>query len=263
MNMQPLNISRIFQFLIVVSIVLTTQSCGNAKADSSNDLVVEEQADSAITADSKQATFKIDVPTDGSRVLVDSVMALINREMYKACEDCVHLDEGVTSFSPKEVFTDDGKQFVKHYMKKYKVLIQDSLWKTYYDFTLKMEAQTKKYVTYGMEHVHCGGSCSSQKYYYTFDKRNGHQIQEIINHDNFVRFLGDHPEYATIQADAWSGTPRWKFYPDDEITEYYYGLLDDHFSLVIKGVGNHYLIVDIPYNKISSYLSPEVQELVK
>ena len=106
--MQPLNISRIFQFLIVVSIVLTTQSCGNTKTDSSNDLVVEEQADSAITADSNQATFKIDVPTDGPRVLIDSVMALINREMYKACENCVHLDEGVTSFSPKEVFTDDS-----------------------------------------------------------------------------------------------------------------------------------------------------------
>ena len=107
------SIRKIFQFLIVVSIVLTTQSCGNAKADSSNDLVVEEQADSAITADSKQATFKIDVPTDGSRVLVDSVMALINREMYNACEDCVHLDEGVTSFSPEEMFTDDGKQFIR------------------------------------------------------------------------------------------------------------------------------------------------------
>lgn len=237
--------------------------CGNTKTGSSNDLLVEEQADSVFTDKEEEVTFKVDVPVNGALVLVDSLMAFINTEMYKACEDCVHIDGEVTSFRPEEVFTDNKKVFVKHYMDKYKVLIHDSLWKTYYDFTLKMEAQTNKYVTYGLEHVHCGGSCGSEKYYYTFDKGDGHQVKDIISFDNLVRFMKEHPDYATIQADAWAGTPGWTFSPDDDFVHYYYGLLDDHFSLVVDGVGNHYFVIDIPYNQILSYLPPEIQKLVK
>ena len=61
-------------------------------------------------------------------------------------------------------------------MKKYKPLIEDSLWNTF-GLELKLENQTARYVTYGLEFMHCGGSCGSEKEYYTFDKKDGWTVR--------------------------------------------------------------------------------------
>ena len=147
-------------------------------------------------------------------------------------------------------------------MEKYKSLIEDSLWNTF-SLELKMEAQTEKYVTYGLEFFHCGGSCGSEKYYYTFDKSDGHQVSKIISRDNLDRFFKDYPEYTSIDDDPWFGRAGWHYYPDDGFHSYDYGLLDDHFSLAIQCCGNHYLLLSFPYGQIFSYLSPEAQALLE
>jgi hypothetical protein len=255
----------IWLLLVNASIVIGIQGCGGAKTNHSKDLVVVEQSDS-VSRDRGEyidysAKFTVDVPVDGPQALVDSIMVFINRKIYNACEECVNYDEGVESFSLEKVFTNEGEHLLNHYMEKYKELIQDSLWKTYFCLTLKLEAQTESYITYSMENYHCGGSCGSEMFYYTFEKRDGHQIKDIITHDNLVRFFEDHPEYATIEdvIDDYD----WEFSPEYVFLDLDCGLLDDCFSLVITGMGNHYFTTEISYSKILPYLSPEVQELLK
>ena len=120
-----------------------------------------------------------------------------------------------------------------------------------------MEAQTDKYVTYGLERFHCGASCGSEKYYYTFYKNDGHQMKEIISHDNLVHFFDNYPEYAAKDEYL------WKFSPEDNYDNTCYGLLEDHFSFNISGWHNHFFSVDVPYSQIFSYLSQETQTLVE
>ena len=248
---------RVLLLLVSASVIVILQGCGNAKMERSKDLIVVEQTDSVFGSHEEnnycRAFFDLDVPVDGPQALVDSVMALINKEVYEYCEFCVHPDD--KTYSPEEVFTDDGRQLLSHYMEKYRPLMKDSLWNVF-QRTLKMEVQTELYVTYGLEHHHCGGSCGSEKFYYTFDKRDGHQLKEIISHKDLVRFFEDYPEYATKEGYL------WKFSPESEFDDICYGLLEDCFSLVVIGWYNHYFSVDVPYSQIFSYLSPEVQELV-
>lgn len=246
--------------LMFVCVAIGLHGCGSAKIERSEDLIVVEQTDSVFGSHEEnnycRAFFDLDVPVDGPQALVDSVMVLINREVYDYCESCSHLDDTTVMYSLKEVYTDDGNHLLSHYMEKYEPLLKDSLWNMFH-LTLKMEVQTESYVTYGLEHHHCGASCGSEKFYYTFDKRDGHQLKEIISHKNLVRFFEDYPEYATQEGSL------WKFSPEANYDNSCYGLLDDHFSLIIIGWYNHYFSVDVPYGQIFSYLSPETQVLVE
>ena len=250
---------RFLSFFFVVGFVAGLQGCQSAKMERSSDLEVVEQTDSVFGCDEdnndSRASFVLDVPVNGPQALVDSVMALINREMHDCCEACSHFDD-IVSYSPEEVFTDDASQLLSHYMEKYRPLLKDSLYGMVH-LALKMEVQTASYVTYGLEYYHCGGSCGSEKYFFTFDKRDGHQLKEIISHKDLVRFFEDYPEYAAHEGYL------WKFSPEGEYDDSYYGLLEDHFSLVINGWYNHYFYVDVPYSQIFSYLSPEAQALVQ
>lgn len=259
-----------YLWLAVMGLFAIMQGCGSVKTEQVKDLVVVEQIDSICGVRDgvieHLVSFDIDVPVDGSQALVDSVMAFVNSEVYNMCEFCVDIDyipEGEhMMYNKKEMFTNDGPRLLSHYMDKYKPLIQDSLENTY-GLELKLVAQTEKYVTYGMESLHCGGSCGSEKFYHTFDKTDGHQVTEIISHDNLLRFFADNPEYNNFDVDPWSDEQGWEFTANYDFCNSYCGLLNDHFTLVINGVINHYMVASIPYSRIFSYLSPEAQTLVK
>lgn len=255
-----------WSLLFFVVTTLTIMGCRSTQTEPSEDLVVVEQTDTVRGSNENNpyewAAFTIDVPVNGPKALVDSVMAFINEQLYEACESNAHFDEKFVTFSKEEMSTDNGEQLLGHYMEKYKPLIQDSLWRIFGQI-MKMEAQTDKYVTYGLEFFHCGASCGSEKYFYTFDKRDGHQVKEIISHDSLVRFFENYPEYNTVGADPWAGASGWKFSPEYEFPTSSCALLDDHFSLVIHGYDNHFLIMDFPYGQIFSYLSSEAQALVE
>jgi len=255
--------------ILVVAFMAVLSGCQSSNQICSTDLEVMEQIDSIRGGHEEnnycRASFNIDVPINGPQYLMDSVMALINREVYKMCEYCVEFNDrydDYVAYNEKEMFTNDGKQLLSHYMDKYKSLIEDSLWNTF-GFELKMEAQTAKFVTYGLEYFHCGGSCGSEKFFHTFDKSDGHQVKEIISLDNLIRFFDDYPEYNSIDDDPWFGRAGWQLSREDDTDKYDYGLLDDHFSLAIQGCGNHFLLLTFPYGQIFSYLSPEAQDLVK
>ena len=257
---------RIFLLSVIAEIIFDLQGCGSTKMECSKDLIVVEQTDTVYGGieDNKGewAAFTIEIPINGPKALVDSVMAFVNKELYDACESNAHFGEDAVAFSKEQMFTDDGERLFGRYMEKYKPLIQDSLWRVF-GLTMTMEAQTDKYVTYGVEFFYCGAGSSSKKEYHTFDKRDGHQVKKIISHDNLVRFFEDYPEYNTIEDDEWSDDSRWDFSPEYGFDNSCYGLLDDCFTLVIEGCGNHFLLTDFPYNQIFSYLSPEAQALVE
>ena len=234
--------------LVIASIVIGLQGCGSAKTESTKDLMVVEHIDSLYGSneDNKHewVAFNVDIPVNGPQMLMDSLLVFVNKHLYEACESNVHFDEKIVTFNKEDMFTDDGERLFGNYMEKYKPLIQDSLWRTF-GMTMKMEAQTETFVTYGLEFFYCGAGCSSDKYYYTFDKSDGHQIKEIISHDKLVRFFKDYPEYAANEKYS------WEFNPDNDYINSCYGLLDDSLSLVILGAYNHYFSVEIGFSPIS------------
>lgn len=247
---------RLCVIMAIAALFVFLLSCQSLKQERSQDLVVVEQTDTIRGTTEGWAAFAVDVPVNGPKSLVDSVIALINRELYDACEIGTHFEDGVVTFSQEDMFTDDSEQVFGHYVEKYRPIIRDSLSGSY-GIKLKLEAQTPKYVTYGLESFSCGASCGSAKYYYTFDKGDGHQVKDIISHESLVRFFEDYFEYATNEEYG------WKFSPDKEKPDLHFGLLGDHFSFTIVGWYNHYFSIEVPYSQIFSYLSPEVQELLK
>lgn len=251
-------------------LIVTLIGCQSGNQINTSDLEVSEQIDTIRGVHEENnycwVSFNVDVPVNGPQVLVDSVMALVNREVYKMCEYSIEFfvnrrDENV-AYSEKEMFTNDGKRLLSHYINKYKSLIEDSLWNTF-GLDMKLEAQTEKYVTYGVENYYCGANCSSEKHFYIFDKSNGHQVRDVVSYENLMKFFKDYPEYTSIDNDPWFGRAGWQFSPADDSHKYDYGLLDDHFSLAIQGCGNHFLLLCFPYGQIFSYLSPEAQSLVE
>ena len=136
--------------LVFVGVLVGLQGCGSAKIEHSKDLIVVEQTDTVYgnNEDNQHewAAFTVDVPVNGPKELVDSVMAFINKELYDACESNAHLDEKALTFSREKMYFDDGKRLLSHYMKNYKPQLQDSLWRVF-GLTIKMEAQKEKYVT--------------------------------------------------------------------------------------------------------------------
>lgn len=258
--------SFIFVFVCLVAMSFSCKSTDLAKT---NDLVVMEQKDTI--CGSREAnrhscvSFCVDVPVNGPKALVDSVMAQVNREMYQMCEHyvaCGNRHDGHVAYSEKEMFTRDGARLLDHYLKKYKPIIEENLCDTY-GIEMKMEAQTEKYVTYGVKRFLGEIRCASEKYYYTFDKNDGHLVKEIISEENLARFFKDYPEYNSVEEDLLFGRAGWRFVPGDDTYSYDFGLLDDHFSIAIKGGNAHYLLLSFPYGQIFSYLSPEVQALVE
>ncbi len=266
---------RIYMYLITIGSAFVIQGCGSPKMERSYDLVVVEQTDSVYGASeyndnsSYMMEITIDVPVNGPQILIDSVMTFLNKKMYYFCEWCAHesslYEDGrwVKSFHPEEVFTNDGERFIENYMKKYRPLIQDNLWCEFFGMDLKLESQTVSFVTYAHEDNACGANCSSRKFYYVFDKNDGHIVKEIISKENIKQFFEDYPEHCGLRGDWLLGWPDWEYDADYIFENTDFGLCSDHLSIVITGVGNHYYRMRIPYSQILSYLTPEAQALVE
>lgn len=253
---------------MTMAVMLSMLGCQAAQTEQPRDLVVAAQTDSVRGGEAgfnDYCTIDITVepPVDGPRALTDSVMAFVNKEVYEFCEFCSHEDRKYRSFSSKRVFVNDGRHLLSRYMERYAPIIKDSLWNTYFSLQLAMESQTGSFVTYGLEHYHCGGSCGSEKCYYTFNKKDGHKVQEVINHEDITRFFEDYPEYRRLQGDIMLGWPDWEYSRNHIFEQTDFGLGHDGLLMVISDVGNHFYVMKVPYGPILSYLSKEAQELVE
>jgi len=246
--------------LVIIVPVSALLGCRSTNVVQTKDLVVVEQTDTIrgnnVDNQYEKVEITMDVPVKGPQALVDSVVAFLNQQLYQACERNARVNATGPLFTSDELFTDDGEQLLAHYVGNYESHIRDSLSMSF-GLKMKMLAQTEKYVTYGLEVFSCEIGCDLEKYFYTFDKRDGRQVRNVITYKDLVRFFDDYPEFVANEDYL------WKFTPDQNYDNSCYGLLGDHFSLCVNGWENQSFSVDIPYGPIFSYLSSESQTLVK
>lgn len=126
--------------------------------------------------------------------------------------------------------------------------------------TFALIAQTESFVTYGLEQYHCGGSCGSEFYCYTFSKKDGHRVNNLISWEDILRFINDHPK-ADHPFDQWQLEAEVSDMNDSHL--YDAGLLNDGLLFVNEDQVNHYVIGKIAYKDVLPYLSAEAQKLVK
>jgi len=262
-------------YLMIMGSAFVIQGCGSSKMEPSRDVVVVQQTDTVhgTSEYNNNSSYKmeitVDAPVNGPKILMDSVMTFLNKKMYYFCEWCAHEsslyedDRWVKSFRPEEVFIHDGERLLENYMKKYRPLIQDSLWCEIFGMDLKLESQTGSFVTYAHEDYACGANCSSRRYYYVFDKHDGHMVKELISKEKIKQFFEDYPEHGGLRGDWLLGWPDWEYDAEHIFENTDFGLCSDFLSIVITGVGNHYYRMRIPYSQILSYLTPEAQALVE
>lgn len=224
------------------------------KQEHLQDLVVVEQCDTIhfdLPNDDGTCfvSFKVDVPANGPQILVDSVVAFINNELYDMF--ATHLPFDTKANSKEDMITKDGQQLLHHYMEKFREPLTKYYGYMYQSFELKLVSQTEKFVTFDLKLFgHNGMHFSSQRFYYTFAKNDGHQVKGIVDLENLQRFFDNHSgQYDSSLKDA----------PKD----FSCGLLDNHVALVYPYyTGTTELTDSLPYSQILPYLSPEAQKLV-
>ena len=139
--------------MIVFAVSLLLQGCCFRTLVETSPLLVVEEQHTEVQANKSnnyacEAQFTIDVPVKGPRVLVDSVMAFLNKELYHAFENGLDLGIGKVKFDQKKIVSNDAENLLSHYRDIYEPLLKEELDYTL-SFTLKMEAQTESFVTYG------------------------------------------------------------------------------------------------------------------
>ncbi len=137
----------------------------------------------------------IDVPVGGNRVLMDSVMCLLNEQVYE------FLESGKGSgFTREQVYCADEKQFMKHYYDTYKPLMAD----TSYEFeenggpgpfteavylSAVLIDQTDKFVTYEVVSLYLGEGGEYVTNWFTFSKADGHRLHTIVDDEQVAPLL--------------------------------------------------------------------------
>ncbi len=258
-------IKAVMAYVLSVIIGLIMESCG-VIANRAHLLVVERQWEEVEWDDSNKTVrgpvFCVDVPLEGPKVLKDSVIAFLNDELYHCCEYVLETyDSGLDNWRLpfNMVRTDNATHIVEHYVETYKPFFEVEI-DNYYVFSLLLLAQTDMFVTYGLEFYHCGISCGSELMCYTFDKKDGHRVRNIIsNHDLFL-FLTDKSEYMDKMKNSRPRVDKEEYLAFGDMD---FALLDNGIRMTFNGIVNHYKTVAIDYDDIMPYLSEEVQKLVK
>lgn len=204
----------------------------------------------------------IDAPISGDKVLIDSIVHLINAEMYDFLESGHE-----TCFAPEEVYCADPKQLVKHYYDAYKPFMIDSCHRdeqpycfcdTHYLNVILID-QTESFVTYEANGLFIGeGDCWYRKWV-TFCPGDGHQLQEVITTEDFMRFFEDHPE----QQDGFYKIMKERLDEGDEVNwRNTFGLTKD--KLLLEFFFAPGIVDDAEYSMsdIKPYLSDEAQKLL-
>lgn len=196
-----------------------------------------------------------------SQYLSKPISSLINQELHSLLDDLSPERSeqekkeyyGQSLTSPEEPIYDlDG------ITDEYQNLKEESVGGQWISFSLI--AQTESFVTYGLEHCHCGGSCGSEFYCYTFSKKDGCRVNNLITWEDIKRFVKDHPNVKHPFG-------QWQFETENDYMNDFHlydaGLLSDGLLLVNEDQVNHYVVGKIAYEDVLPYLSQEAQELVR
>lgn len=251
---------RLLWLCTVVSLVAGFQGCntGNNKDSGSHqqegqpDLVVKELIDTIrfdlSNDDTCFISFNVDAPISGPEILVDSVLVFLNSELYEMFGTYLPFD--TETFSEGDMLTKDGGRLLSNYTEKFSEPLKSPYGYAYQCIELKLEAQAEKYVTYGLKMFgHNGMHYTSEKFYYTFDKRDGHRVRDLISHENLARFSKENPGYDPELSNG----------PKENCC----GLLGDSVVFVFPFYsGTTESTESVACSKIVPYLSPEVQKLL-
>ena len=243
-NRNPYTDNKVFQNL-VVEIMADTMAF---EVDCSNPVDFPDSGEYRY-----EVGAEVDFPVEGPKPLIDSVKLFINSELYKSfdwgADFIMHIPfEKTRTWTGGNIVTD----YITHYRPLY---AKNDFGVGSQHLTMSITTETDTYVTYHVEYCYCGASCSCRTDYYTFRKRDGHLIKDILTEQNLNAFLKKYPQYKEIT---------------DQTAFTYMGLTDE-------GLECHYLVTSdwpdynpdegwkemiIPYSEIKPYLSKEVQELL-
>ena len=259
-------------FVALLMAGLTTQSCKakeeakSGEADGQSLLVVERQQTQFYVGDEWKhpLTFIVDVPVAGSQVLRDSVDAFLNEQLYQFMESQVGQYDDYGQYTKTksfdEVHTDDSGNLLKHYLDIYQPYMKKQVdWLFTYSITIL--AQTDNFVTYGVFHYRCGAMCSDEMSCYTFSKKDGHRLRDIISKENLTKYFAGHKEieekYEVDDEDEERNVDLAQFWDSDCIA-----LLEDQVLYVVNGMASHYTCETFDYKDILPFLSKEAQAFV-
>lgn len=283
-----------------VALALSVIGCGenNSESIDSQMLIVENQH-----VDCYETKLSVDVPIKGPQPLLDSIKIFLNQEVHDAFEgslrewDREELGIGTSAISAKKVYTDDMSRLLSSYAKKYAAL-WDKYETTEYDLykydiytNLSMIAQTDSYVTFVKEVTYCiNGNHPKIEGCYTFSKKDGHRISNVIEWKELVRYVIEHrPPYgvsAVCDDDAYTSCVWYYHYNNedglfiydeeslqelenchDSVDSFCTGLMGESlwvsYDMSDPEWTYCYGIDLIDYEDIIPYLTKEAQELVK
>ena len=182
--------------LVLTSLMMfAAASCG--KQNVNNLLLVERQ--SAEVVGSRSISMTVDVPVAGPSVLVDSVLEFLNRELYviyaRDLGCLINGEEDHENYTYEEARTGDVEHFVQNHAKRCAAVVSD--WNDdcsrFYSFSVFMIAQTDAFVTYGVRNVYEDlepGYYPAHYECYTFDKKDGHLVREMVNKEDISVLKG-------------------------------------------------------------------------
>ena len=243
--------------------MLTLAGCQPKSGTDTQDLITERQEcylkDTPYPTGGERAqTVAIDIPVSGPQTLVDSVLALINEELY------AYFDNYTYYVPTDSLLHGDVRKLIERYRDRYSPFFTDTL--TAYDFTtdcleLNLVAQTNSYVTYAVNCIHYGEGIEVSTDWETFAKSDGHRVKEIISEQEMARFYAEHPELR--DENVWANELRFHRENGRWNIVCSVGLLNDSLAHQYGYAAGIFEDLKYPFDVISPYLSGEAQELIK
>lgn len=243
--------------------VLVLTNCQPSQRDSLP-LVTEKQSCKLmdfthITGEVFPITVEIDIPTDGSQTLLDSLTDFLNEELYD------FFDYGMDFHPYESLYSKDVKHLIEHYREAYAPIYfeGDSM---EYEFPpssldIRLVAQTDTYVTFQVSTLSVGEGIEVSSAWTTFVKSDGHRLKEVISDAEMARFYREHPEQRN--NDVWEmALYRLEEYGTTDIV-CNVGLLGDSLAHQYAYAPGIYENMTYPLDTIAPYLSKEAQELIK
>lgn len=131
----------------------------------------------------------IDVPMGGDSFLVDSVIRLLNEEIYGFFENSTD-----QRFAPGDLYCPEGKRLIQYYRDAFKPYIVDTCefhgcCPDFDYLAITLVEQTNSFVTYEISRYFIGEGDCEYLDWITFYKRDGHRLPEVIRNDQVVDLL--------------------------------------------------------------------------
>lgn len=201
-------------------------------------------------------TISMDVPVEGSRIVLDSITCFLNETLYQ------FFDTGEAHLFPSEsVFSKNTKQIATHYRETYAPYFHVDRTDEH-EFAsdcleVNLVAQTDTYLTYEICHIFFGEGLETAKEWVTFAKSDGHRLAEIISGSDLLAFFKSQPGYRNQDVWEYLCSQSSPFEVGGSL-----GLLQETVALQYVYAPGIFEDLTYPLPAIAPYLSQEAQQLI-